>query len=109
MYGEIPHTRYFPLSHRGNICYNTEENNPPELYIGRIFIDPALFRRGFGTGLMKCAEALFPDCAAAYLDTPDRNTRTNAFYRKLGYTEVKRDGEFIIYGKSLIQPDSHKQ
>ena len=33
------------------------------------------------------------------LDTPIWNVRTNAFYRKLGYTEVRRDNEFVYYEK----------
>ena len=35
------------------------------------------------------------------LDTPLWNVRTNAFYTKLGYREVKRDEEFAYYQKEL--------
>lgn len=35
------------------------------------------------------------------LDAPAWNTRTNCFYSKLGYSEVRRDGEFIYYLKSV--------
>lgn len=72
-----------------------------ELYIGRVFIRPDCFRRGYGTELMHRIEEMYADCAVAYLDTPDWNIRTNAFYRKLGYTEVKRNDNFIIYRKKL--------
>ena len=33
------------------------------------------------------------------LDTPVWNVRTNAFYSKLGYHEIKRDKEFVFYSK----------
>ena len=65
------------------------------LNIGRIFIDPQHFRKGYGTCMMREIEALFPDARLFTLDTPAWNTRTNAFYTRLGYSEVKRDGDFV--------------
>ena len=73
-----------------------------ELFIGRIFIDPIYHRKGYGTALMKELEKQFSDCETVYLDTPVWNTRTNAFYCKLGYVEVKRDKEFVYYKKDLV-------
>ena len=70
------------------------------LNIGRIFVDPVHFRKGYGTYMMRAAEALFPSVRRFTLDTPVWNTRTNSFYRKLGYTEVKCDGDFVYYMKS---------
>ena len=69
------------------------------LNIGRIFIDPQHFRKGYGILMMREIEALFPDVKVFTLDTPVWNTRTNAFYTKLGYSEVKRDAEFVYYSK----------
>ena len=69
------------------------------LNIGRVFVDPVRFRKGYGTYMMRAIEALFPSVKDFTLDTPVWNTRTNSFYRKLGYTEVRRDGEFIYYMK----------
>ena len=69
------------------------------LNIGRIFIDPQHFRKGYGIFMMQRIEALFPDVKAFTLDTPAWNTRTNAFYTKLGYSEVKRDADFVYYSK----------
>ena len=69
------------------------------LNIGRIFIDPQHFRKGYGIFMMQRIEALFPDVKAFTLDTPAWNTRTNAFYTRLGYSEVKRDDELIYYSK----------
>ena len=69
------------------------------LNIGRIFIDPKHFRKGYGILMMRDIEALFPDVRAFTLDTPAWNTRTNAFYTGLGYSEVKRDGDLVSYVK----------
>ena len=69
------------------------------LNIGRVFIDPQHFRKGYGTLLMREIEAMFADAKVFTLDTPTWNTRTNAFYTKLGYSEVKRDTDLVYYSK----------
>ena len=69
------------------------------LNIGRIFIDPQHFRKGYGIFMMRKIETLFPDVKVFTLDTPAWNTRTNAFYNRLGYTEVKRTSDFVYYTK----------
>ena len=69
------------------------------LNIGRVFIDPQYFRKGYGILMMREIEALFPDVKVFTLDTPVWNTRTNAFYTRLGYSEVKRDADFVYYSK----------
>ena len=71
------------------------------LYVGRIFIDPVHYRKGYGLTLMKMAETFYPGIKKIKLDTPLWNVRTNAFYTKLGYCEVKRDKEFVYYQKEL--------
>ena len=75
--------------------------NGDKLNIGRIFISPEHFRKGYGTYMMKEIEALFPDVQAFTLDTPVWNIRTNQFYTKLGYTEIRRDQEFVCYQKDV--------
>ena len=72
------------------------------LYIGRIFIDPVYHRKGYGLSMMKLVEAYYPGIRRIQLDTPLWNVRTNAFYTKLGYREVKRDEGFAYYQKELI-------
>ena len=69
------------------------------LNVGRIFIDPQHFRKGYGIFLMQEIEALYQDVRSFTLDTPVWNTRTNAFYTRLGYSEVKRDTDFVYYSK----------
>ena len=66
------------------------------LNIGRIFINPQHFRKGYGIIMMQKIEALFPDVKVFTLDTPAWNTRTNAFYTRLGYSEVKRDSDLSL-------------
>ena len=73
--------------------------NGLQLNIGRIFVDPDYFRKGYGIFLMQEIERIFPDVNEMFLDTPVWNIRTNAFYQKLGYREYKRDDEIIYYMK----------
>ena len=68
--------------------------------IGRIFVEPEHFRKGYGVFMMQEIEKLFPEVKEYTLDTPVWNTRTNAFYSKLGYTEIKRDKELVYYSKN---------
>ena len=69
------------------------------LNVGRIFVDPEYFRKGYGIFMMQQIEAMFPQVKTFSLDTPIWNIRTNAFYQKLGYVEVRRDGDFVYYEK----------
>ena len=77
------------------------DKNSETLYIGRIFIDPVHHRKGYGLSLMKMVEAYYPGIKKIQLDTPLWNVRTNAFYTKLGYREVKREDGFVYYQKEL--------
>ena len=70
------------------------------LNIGRIFISPEHFHKGYGIFMMREIEAMYPEVKTFTLDTPVWNTRTNSFYTKLGYTEVRRSNEFIYYSKT---------
>ena len=71
------------------------------LYIGRIFVDQIHHRKGYGISLMELVESYYPSVKKIVLDTPLWNVRTNDFYKKLGYSEVKRDKEFAYYQKEL--------
>ena len=70
-----------------------------EMNVGRIFVSPEHFRKGYGIFMMREAEDMFPDAAEFTLDTPEWNIRTNTFYLKLGYREIKRDKGFVFYSK----------
>ena len=69
------------------------------LNVGRVFIDPQHFRKGYGIFMMQEIETMFPDVKFFTLDTPVWNIRTNAFYTRLGYSEVKRDADLVYYAK----------
>ena len=69
------------------------------LNVGRIFIAPEHFRKGYGVFIMQEIEKMFPEAKEFTLDTPEWNIRTNAFYKKLGYAEVKHDNGFVYYSK----------
>ena len=69
------------------------------LNVGRIFIAPEHFRKGYGIFMMQEVEKMFPEVREFTLDTPIWNVRTNSFYSKLGYREIKRDNEFVFYSK----------
>ncbi len=60
------------------------------LNIGRIFVSPEHHRQGYGIAMMREIESMFSDVKKFTMDTPVWNTRTNTFYTKLGYTEVRR-------------------
>lgn len=70
-----------------------------KLNISRIFISPENHRKGYGVFMMQEIEALYPSVKEFTLDTPIWNIRTNSFYKKLGYTEVKRDNDFVYFSK----------
>ena len=70
-----------------------------EMNVGRIFVAPEHYRKGYGIFMMQQIETMFPDVQIFTLDTPVWNVRTNAFYQKLGYTEVRRDNDFVYYQK----------
>ena len=70
------------------------------LNIRRIFVSPEHFRKGYGICMMQEIEAMFPEVKTFTLDTPDWNTRTNSFYKKLGYTEIRRRDGFICYSRT---------
>ena len=72
------------------------------LNVGRIFVDPEYFRKGYGIFMMQQIEESFAEAKVFTLDTPIWNVRTNAFYQKLGYEEVNRDGNFIYYEKRRV-------
>ena len=73
-----------------------------KLNIGRVFISPENHRKGYGIFMMHEIESLYPMVKEFTLDTPIWNIRTKSFYTKLGYTEVRRDTEFIYYSKQRV-------
>ena len=62
-------------------------------------MSPEHFRKGYGISMMQQIETMFLEVQIFTLDTPSWNVRTNAFYQKLGYVEVRRDENFVYYEK----------
>ena len=97
------------MASQGNLYKLTEEGlivggavlflKDDVLNIGRIFIAPEYFRKHYGSFMMHEIEIMFPGVKEFILDTPVWNTRTNLFYTKLGYTEIKRDRDLVYYSK----------
>ena len=75
--------------------------NKESLYIGRIFVDSLHHKKGYGISLMKLVENLYSDVKEINLDTPIWNIRTNSFYKKLGYSELKQEDGFLFYQKKI--------
>lgn len=71
------------------------------LIVGRIFIDPIHYKKGYGKELMSQIEHLFPNAKLIKLETPTWNIRTNQFYKKCGFTEVNSNIENVLYEKRL--------
>ena len=84
----------------GSIVFR-DERNASFMYVGRIFVKPDLFKKGYGIRIMEQIEAMDPAITTWCLDTPIWNQRTNRFYQKIGYVETSRDAEFIYYQKSI--------
>ena len=82
----------------GAILFLSE--NEESLYIGRIFIDSLYHKKGYGISLMRLIEKLYSNVKEINLDTPIWNVRTNSFYKKLGYIELKQEDGFSFYQKN---------
>ncbi len=85
----------------GGILLFADQNDSSVMYVGRIFIDPKHFRKGYGAEGMKAAEQYFPGVKSWRLETPIWNVRTNSFYPKLGYVEQSRDEESVYFEKTI--------
>lgn len=70
-------------------------------YLARIFIDPDHHRRGLGTQAMAAIFALYPEARTWQLETPPWNTRTRAFYEKLGFRVARETVDDVYYRLDL--------
>ena len=81
----------------GAILFLSE--NKESLYVGRIFVDSFHHKKGYGISFMSLIEKLYSSVKEINLDTPIWNIRTNSFYKKLGYSELKQEDGFLFYQK----------
>ena len=89
----------------GGIILFRDKREKNVMYVGRIFIDPQLHRKGYGIEAMKLIEKYFSDIHTWRLETPTWNIRTNQFYKKIGYKVMEKKGDSVYYQK-IIQTDN---
>ena len=68
------------------------------VYIGKLMVHPEHRHKGYGTMLLSEIEKCFPD-KRYELFTSTRSLDNIRLYQKLGYTEAKRNDEFVYYYK----------
>lgn len=85
----------------GGIILFKDKIDAEVMYVGRIFIKPELFKKGYGIQAMKEIENMYSKIKYWRLETPNWNVRTNSFYLKLGYVPMKREGNSVFYQKSV--------
>jgi GNAT superfamily N-acetyltransferase len=70
--------------------------------LARMFVDPDHQGRGIGLESVHLLFELYPDAVKWTLDTPAWNTRTQPFYRKLGFRVVGETGHgLLLFEKSM--------
>lgn len=70
-------------------------------YLARIFIDPDHHRRGLGLRTMRLLFDAYPEARLWNLETPPWNTRTRAFYEKLGFEIIRETEDDVFYKKVM--------
>ena len=78
-----------------------DEKDADIAYVGRIFVDPLQYCKGYGKEIMRQIEGMDTRKHIFRLETPVWNRRTNSFYPKCGYKEMYRDEESVYYQKVL--------
>lgn len=68
--------------------------------VARIWLVPEAQGRGLGADALRRLEAMFP-AERWTLDTPTWNARTQHFYVREGYVEVRRTADLVFYEKVL--------
>lgn len=71
-------------------------------YLARIFLDPAVHRQGIGSRVMQLLFDAYPEARLWNLETPPWNTRTRAFYEKLGF-EVVNETKTDVFFKKVME------
>lgn len=70
-------------------------------YLARIFIDPDFHRQGVGTQAMRALLAAYPEARVWRLETPSWNTRTRAYYEKLGFHVVRETEGDVFFQRTI--------
>lgn len=72
-----------------------------DCWLGNIFVDPDYQNKNIGTQTWKFIEKTYPDATAWMLGTPTWATRNHHFYEKLGFVQIKIEGDDITYRKEM--------
>jgi ribosomal protein S18 acetylase RimI-like enzyme len=78
----------------GAICFAQREGR---VYLGRVYLEPALQNQGLGRRVMALVIAEYPAARVWTLETPEWNQRTQHFYERVGFTKVRTDAEGAHY------------
>lgn len=70
-------------------------------YLARIFLDPSVHHQDLGVRAMSAVLAAYPEARVWRLETPPWNTRTRAFYEKLGFRIVRQTEDDLFFQKTL--------
>lgn len=85
----------------GGIILFRDRREKNVMYMGRIFIDSQLHRKGYGMEAMKLVGTYFSDIDTWRLETPEWNIRTNQFYKKNGYKKMEIHDGSVYYQKII--------
>ena len=72
-----------------------------DCWLGNIFVDPAYQNKNIGTRTWGFIEQTYPDAKTWNLDTPTWATRNHHFYEKLGFVQIKVEGDDVTYRKEM--------
>lgn len=75
-------------------------------YLARIFLDPVYHRQGLGERAMAVLMAQYPNARSWQLETPPWNTRTRAFYEKLGFRIIRQTEDDLFFRKDIAPHDA---
>lgn len=75
-------------------------------YLARIFLDLSFHRQGLGERAMAAILAQYPKARTWQLETPRWNTRTRAFYEKLGFRVARQTNEDLFFRKDIAPHDA---
>ncbi|MEJ1935189.1 GNAT family N-acetyltransferase [Nostoc sp. NIES-2111] len=70
--------------------------------LDRLYVKPAMQRRGLGQQLVAAVRGAFPDSRSMELEVERRNGAGLAFYRKLGFADAGRPGTCGGHAESIL-------
>ncbi len=74
---------------------------PRHFELGRLFVSPPWQRRGIGARAMGMLLQSYPECRKWTLGTPAWNSRTRAFYPKVGFRLVRETQRELLFERLL--------